>query len=694
MALFEEDRVKLDNIIQQMISSGEADEDIQFVVGDFKSKYGTREEGVSPSSLPPEQENVIIGSPPAGIPPIGTLPSDVGFSQAKDLSEEQKVSSVKDFIAKDRPSQVAEIVGLGGKIGLGIATAPVGLVSLVTNAAMFGGIDALEETIKGVAYGEDVRDAAISGAKRGATTAALDLAFVGTTKVAGKVIKTATKSGKKLIKKRASEKLISDLSVAKDRVKIKSSGVSSKINNRTKEIRNSLQGSIKSADGQIDDLQKNIDEVSAVLQKESTSGVSSVKKQISKEYTDFFKDEASNVFVNIDNELSSIAESLNLKELTGTGKNKLIKILNALKPELVDPKKQSEVSSIIKKISDGNYAIGSTRQSGILLEDAHWLKQVLYEVGGSMKKKPTSQNLGYYISGVAKSLGKNMDNQVGGKYSSLSKAWSDMKGVEDFIESSVGKTRTVLGETKRKGANKISAKLSSALKQGDDFTEDALKEMDDTIASLYHQADLFEKYGQENVASSIRSNIDAMSSAIVKKGNISKARKVLFSLSKNKDNENSVKIMNEIKNIELDSGKKFSDIVSDIHESTRGKIIGDVKKIESLSKAKSKTSLVTEKALSEIEKTQHELKRNVPKKTSMDIIRSSVVASSFIALGVDWRIATMIPTAVVLKGFYPNFSKALYETIESNIAQKAMSETARNGARRALTELSKYVLSE
>ena len=41
--LKEEDRIKLDGIVQQMVSNKESDTDIQFVVEDFKNKYGTDE---------------------------------------------------------------------------------------------------------------------------------------------------------------------------------------------------------------------------------------------------------------------------------------------------------------------------------------------------------------------------------------------------------------------------------------------------------------------------------------------------------------------------------------------------------------------------------------------------------------------------------------------------------------------------
>jgi len=56
--LTEQHRTKLDGIVQQMVANGESDENIRFVVGDFKSKYDKPAApvlGISePSQLPPE----------------------------------------------------------------------------------------------------------------------------------------------------------------------------------------------------------------------------------------------------------------------------------------------------------------------------------------------------------------------------------------------------------------------------------------------------------------------------------------------------------------------------------------------------------------------------------------------------------------------------------------------------------------
>ena len=53
LILREEDRLKLDEIVSKMIQNNESDESIQFVVEDFKSKYGVKKKD---SDLPVQEE--------------------------------------------------------------------------------------------------------------------------------------------------------------------------------------------------------------------------------------------------------------------------------------------------------------------------------------------------------------------------------------------------------------------------------------------------------------------------------------------------------------------------------------------------------------------------------------------------------------------------------------------------------------
>lgn len=59
--LNEQDRQKLDGIVQQMTDNGESDADIQFVVDDFKSKYGNADNSIDSVMKPAEPEKKTLG---------------------------------------------------------------------------------------------------------------------------------------------------------------------------------------------------------------------------------------------------------------------------------------------------------------------------------------------------------------------------------------------------------------------------------------------------------------------------------------------------------------------------------------------------------------------------------------------------------------------------------------------------------
>jgi len=75
--LTEQHRTKLDGIVQQMVANGESDENIRFVVGDFKSKYDKPAAPVLGISEPPPAQVPDIPPPQAD---ISSVPPDVNVS--------------------------------------------------------------------------------------------------------------------------------------------------------------------------------------------------------------------------------------------------------------------------------------------------------------------------------------------------------------------------------------------------------------------------------------------------------------------------------------------------------------------------------------------------------------------------------------------------------------------------------------
>ena len=80
LILSEKDRAKLDGIVQRMSFNKESDDAIQFVVNDFKKKYGVKkkEQAVSPQepSLAKQESTVsqLPSEPSAKVTPAASHP--------------------------------------------------------------------------------------------------------------------------------------------------------------------------------------------------------------------------------------------------------------------------------------------------------------------------------------------------------------------------------------------------------------------------------------------------------------------------------------------------------------------------------------------------------------------------------------------------------------------------------------------
>ena len=82
--LSEEHRSKLDGIVQQMVANGETEESIQFVVNDFKEKYGASEVKTTPS--PDQTDAPVEVNPRAAQERAGELASENISSESKKVN--------------------------------------------------------------------------------------------------------------------------------------------------------------------------------------------------------------------------------------------------------------------------------------------------------------------------------------------------------------------------------------------------------------------------------------------------------------------------------------------------------------------------------------------------------------------------------------------------------------------------------
>lgn len=140
----EDKRTQLDGIVQQMALNKESDDNIRFVVDDFKKKYTPIETTPTKAKMP------LLTNPQGG---FGTALKDVG------------VGAVKEFIGGTRAT-AGMIQGLGkGALNLaGVDTSQMGIKSLDSSTPEGAGV---EETLRAKSRGEQVGKVLGFGAELG-----------------------------------------------------------------------------------------------------------------------------------------------------------------------------------------------------------------------------------------------------------------------------------------------------------------------------------------------------------------------------------------------------------------------------------------------------------------------------------------------------------------------------------------------
>jgi len=635
------------------------------------------------------QSTPIIGTPPAGAPPLGTLPGDIGASSQFNPSQE----TTREFIEQDLPSNIAKNIGLAGKVGVGaVLTFPTGFKGNVASAALFGGVDALEETVKSLSVGEPPKEALQRGAVAGSVSAGTELALGGLFGIAKRAFKSdaVLGAGKKLAKSRLASEATESLGKAKKAFAEKYLNFQKSVSGKTGAIRSKLGLGVGDVSEQVTKLDGEINDLTLSVNKQMSESVGKVKKFIGSQYDEILDGADGDIPVNIDVELNEIANALNIKSLNGSAKKKLSTLVDALKGRNADPKIISTLEGLVAKKPEDAV--------NIVLRDAHWLKQALSSVGDSLVRDPVSFGLGQAVRNTARGLGKNIDSQVGGKYSVVSGQWRDMKGVEEAVDSSVGRLKTLFGKTTRKGKQRVQNKIGRAAREGTEITDDMLREQDDTIEALFAQADLLERNDFPDAALALRENLTELSTAMIKKENVQGAKKIILRLARDTGDENATTLMNTISNIERESGKSLEQIIGDLTSPVKDDILKAQRRINSLGKAKAKGKNLAPDKIRAINKEIETLQESVlPKQTGLfrELMVAGALATPLITMGVlDPKVASLIPSAIILRKTYPRLSLQLGRMIESNIAKKALSEKARRSASRVVSHLINQQVSE
>lgn len=157
LILKEEDRVRLDEIVQRMVANKEPDSNIRFVVNDFKKVYGYNPKETKESGLQ-KMERVLTKIFPG---------KQIGEAIGTQIAKATVPPEQREFVSEGPTAK--QVLGDVARAGLTIATPlipPAG--GVIGRAAQFGAIGGLGGATTAMAEGGDV----VSSAKTGALTGA------------------------------------------------------------------------------------------------------------------------------------------------------------------------------------------------------------------------------------------------------------------------------------------------------------------------------------------------------------------------------------------------------------------------------------------------------------------------------------------------------------------------------------------
>ena len=105
LILSEKDRARLDGIVQKMSLNKEPDNAIQFVVGDFKKKYGVKKKEPSDSTTPEVAMESPSGAGSSASKPPGLLPDFTALRQRQQVEQIGEIPLQKQETYKPTPEQ-------------------------------------------------------------------------------------------------------------------------------------------------------------------------------------------------------------------------------------------------------------------------------------------------------------------------------------------------------------------------------------------------------------------------------------------------------------------------------------------------------------------------------------------------------------------------------------------------------------
>jgi hypothetical protein len=547
-------------------------------------------------------------------------------------------------------------------------TAAASIPGLVKGGIGLGAISGSEKLLNELAEGESLMDSAQEAIKTGGSVAATDIAVGGSIrapfKVGSKLLKKPSEVGKKINRANTIiNRLKEDIGNIKTKTaktiidfdkKIQDLKAKKLINEKSFTAPNSKINDSVLVE-KISELDKSIDESTQGLIKPLSEGIGKVKSSLSSEYNRILKGEAGRHPVDVSDEITLIANALNIKSTAP--KNKLIK---EVAPKLSKLIESNNIKSGLMNIDSKNAILSNDGVLNLELKDAHWIKQALKDYSETLMNKSSNIELGLELKNIARNIDDKIDLVSNKEYKALNKRYREFAQVDEFLNKKIGPVVQLFNNRERTGIEKVSKEIKKAIKSGRKIDDELIKSQSDQIRAVNAKVRLLRENGFNNEAELIEDNVRNISKANIKK----------FELQK---------VFSEAKKNLKDQDKQ----IIDSYRGTINKLNEQIKDLN-LKKARAKT-----KSSEKIEKLD-KFTRKIPNifedagiKQHLDYTASTALGDSIASASGSSTVRNVIDIAKLIKmskvyGFEAAVPvQKLFQSIDSKIANSNLKDPIR-----------------
>ena len=512
------------------------------------------------------QQQTVIGSPPSGDAPLGTLPDDIQTRSSFNPKIQGGLDILKQSI-KEVPEQLsiglmegieglAHLVNLGGEM-----TKTVPLPKAKTSAGKVSNVIGRYAPVVSQPLGitNYLPPAGILTPGQIKFSQRLDKVKKPLVKVADPVLKSrAAREGIKVINNTKKElghlvnKTKNELDWMTFRAKQKFGEVAKKtsdsidefvvkkdniIKSFTKEKSRNIKGLEDGVTAKAGDLEKGISNMDdyilkskKALQNNLDDAEQVVKAKFNEEYNHILKTDLGDEIVDISESVDRMSVALKVPSTASdTAGNKMVKVIKQLEPN-VDDAGKATLDTMLKAIEES---------PDLTVRQAHWFKQSINEVSDSLYRNAGSKDEALALRGVVDGLVKSIDEvievaspETGKLYGNVSGRYSSFLKKKRLIDSGIGKVEEFGGKQIRTGTKQLFSDIDKAAREGVDITDDLFIAQENKIRNLYRQRDLLRENGFTEIADSVDDQVTSLYKNIYKKKNMEDGYKFLKQESK------------------------------------------------------------------------------------------------------------------------------------------------------------------